>query len=350
MQLTGKLTPGGWLVGKQVLFPADHTGGNFSSCYIVTKQDNLTKKELKAFLKALDISRFDISQLLFHLEGFSYESDLTEHCTSAGLSRVTRLIEAGKIEIDPLLPPVLRNVPFLVLEYAEQGDIRRSVDVSMEVSDQWRFFVLHQAATALMQLHGQSIAHQDLKPSNLFVFSESQVKIGDLGRSSMRGKSAPHDQLPEPGARNYSPFEQRYGLTAIPADWVERRLSTDVFHLGCLTVFVFTNVCFPQYVMNKLAPVYQPSNWGAGLYAEVLPHLQASMCQAVAELSADFPERFREQLTALIIDLCNPDPKIRGRGQKDSPGPSGRLWLQRTVSLLNNLEKAARIRQVRRHA
>lgn len=350
MQLTGKVTPGGWQIGEQVSFAADHTGANFSSCYIVTKQDNSTKKELKAFLKALDISRFDVSELLSHLKGFNYESELTAHCTLAGMSRVTRMIEAGKIEIDPSLPPVLRNVPFLVLEYAEHGDIRKSVDVSVEVSDQWRFFVLHQAATALMQLHSQSIAHQDLKPSNLFLFSKSQVKIGDLGRSSMRGKSAPHDEFPEPGARNYSPFEQRYGLGAIPADWVERRLSTDVFHLGCLTVFVFTNVCFPQYVMNKLAPCYQPAEWGAASYAEVLPHLQGSMSQAVVELSSDFPERFRDQLTSLVVDLCNPDPTIRGRGQKDSLGPAGRLWLQRTVSLLNNLEKAAGIKVVKRNA
>jgi serine/threonine protein kinase len=343
MQLTGKITQGGWRIGEQVTFPPEHTGGNFSNCYLVSKGGET------AFLKALDIERFDVSELLWNLSGFQYESELADHCASAGLSRVTRLIEAGKIERDPALPPALRNVPFLVFERAQRGDIRPSVDVSKNVTNQWRFFVLHQAATGLMQLHGESIAHQDLKPSNLFVFSSSKVKIGDLGRASMKGKQAPHDELAEPGARNYSPFEQRYGMSAVSADWVERRFSADVFHLGCLTVFVFTNICFPQYVMSKLAPAYQPLNWGAA-YSEVVPHIQACVSEAVVEISAGFPERFRSDLVALVVDLCDPDPNIRGRKQRASSNPTGARWLERTVSRLNSLEKAARVREVGKHA
>jgi len=343
MELTGKTTTGGWLIGEQVTFPPDHTGGNFSSCYLVSKQEET------AFLKALDIERFDISELLWNLSGFQYETELAGHCASAGLSRVTRMIEAGKIERDPKLPPALRNVPFLVFERAKRGDIRGSVDISKDVTDSWRFFVLHQAATGLMQLHGESIAHQDLKPSNLFVFSDKQVKIGDLGRASMKGRQAPHDELAEPGARNYSPFEQRYGLSAVAADWVQRRLSSDVFHLGCLATFVFTNICFPQYVMSKLASVYQPANWGAA-YTEVVPHIQACVSQSVVEISEDFPERFRTELVALVIDLCDPDPTIRGRNQRTATNSPGALWLERTVSRLNNLEKAARVREIVKHA
>ncbi len=343
MELTGKTTPGGWVIGEQVTFPPDHTGGNFSTCYLVAKGGET------AFLKALDIERFDITELLWNLSGFQYESELVDHCTTTGLSRVTRMIEAGKIERDPSLSPALRNVPFLVFERAQRGDIRSSVDISREVTDQWRFFVLHQAATALMQLHGESIAHQDLKPSNLFIFSDSKVKIGDLGRASMKGKQAPHDVLVEPGARNYSPFEQRYGLGAVPADWVERRLSADVFHLGCLAVFVFTNVCFPQYVMSKLAPAYQPSKWGAP-YAEVVPHIQACVSEAVVEISRDFPERFRAELVALVIDLCDPDPTLRGRKQRTASNSPGARWLERTVSRLNYLEKAARVREASKDA
>ena len=114
------------------------------------------------------------------------------------------------------------------------------MDVSKTVSDQWRFFVLHQTALALLQLHQQSIAHQDVKPSNVLLFGADKLKLGDLGRSSLRGKPAPHDAMHVAGAWNYAPFEQRYAH--LPADWLERRLSTDVFHLGCLVVFAFTNI------------------------------------------------------------------------------------------------------------
>jgi hypothetical protein len=54
MDLKGKTTPAGWVIGEQVGFAADHTGGYFSDCYYVEKEGR------KAFLKALDIEKFDI--------------------------------------------------------------------------------------------------------------------------------------------------------------------------------------------------------------------------------------------------------------------------------------------------
>ena len=90
------------------------------------------------------------------------------------------------------------------------------MDVSKTVSDQWRFFVLHQTALALLQLHQQSIAHQDVKPSNVLLFGADKLKLGDLGRSSLRGKPAPHDAMHVAGAWNYEPprlFRRAPGLS-----------------------------------------------------------------------------------------------------------------------------------------
>ena len=335
LDLVGKMTPDGWLIAEKAAFPTDQTGGYFSSCFFVTKDGK------RAFLKAFDIEKFDITQLPWLLSGFQYESDLLSLCKDKRLSRIVQILESGKIERDPNSPPVLRYVPFLVFELAE-GDIRKTVDVSGTVTNQWRFFVLHQTTLALLQLHGQSIAHQDLKPSNVLRFEASRLKLGDLGRSSFRGKAAPHDQEPCPGARNYAPFEQRYGHP--PADWVERRLSSDVFHLGCLVVFTFTNIVFPDYVMRQLALPYQPLHWGAS-YEEVMPHIQASMAQSLHEIAPDFPEQFRAELMEIVRDLCHPDPLLRGRANNKNKASVDLLWLQKYASRFDILEKAARIRR-----
>lgn len=340
MNLQGKTTPGGWFVGEPVTFAADHTGGYFSNCFYVEK-DGKT-----AFLKALDIEKFDISQLMGVMAGFEYESELLKICKDKRLSRIVQVIESDRIERDPNASAVLRYVPFLVFELAE-GDIRNSVDASSAVSDQWRFYVLHQTTLALMQLHGQAIAHQDLKPSNVLLFGADKLKLGDLGRSSLRGKQAPHDGLALPGARNYAPFEQRY--SHVPADWVERRLSSDVFHLGCLTVFSFTNICFPEYVMEKLPEPYRPDNWGAA-YIEVMPHIQSSLAIAIQEISVDFPSRFRANLISIVLDLCHPDPSRRGRANTEGSSVAGLLWLQRYASRFDILEKTSRIREVGKNA
>ena len=250
-----------------------------------------------------------------------------------------RMIESDQVERDANAPPVLRNVPFLIFELAD-GDIRDSIDVSKAVSDQWRFQILHQTTLALLQLHKEKIAHQDLKPSNVLRFDE-RLKLGDLGRSSLRGKAAPHDGEPVAGALNYASFEQRYGY--LRPDWLERRLSVDVFHLGCLAVFTFTNICFPEYVIGKLAAPHRPGVWGDS-YEQVIDHIKAATVDALSELSTEFPERFRDDLTEIVRDLCHPDPTIRGRVgvNKAAAGP---LWLERYVAKFDILKKKAGIRQ-----
>ncbi|UVA78028.1 protein kinase domain-containing protein [Pandoraea commovens] len=340
LDLTGKTTPGGWAIGERAKFSEDHTGGHFSDCYYVEKDGK------QAFLKALDIEKFPVSQLMGLLAGFAHESELVQLCKEKRLGRVVEVLEAGEIERGPEVIQVLRQVPFLVFELAD-GDIRGTVDVTTQVSDQWKFYVLHQTTLALLQLHSQAIAHQDLKPSNVLRFQGNKLKLADLGRSSLRGKVAPHDNFAIAGATNYAPFEQRYGHTS--SDWVERRLSTDVFHLGCLVVFTFTNICFPEFVMQRVALPYRPGNWGNS-YVEVMPHIQASFAVALDDLSGDFPSQFRNELAEIVRDLCSPDPSLRGRSNGGTTPQSGLLWLQRYASRFDRLEKTASVRRPNKHA
>lgn len=340
MDLTGKITPDGWRICEPVEFPADQTGGHFSDCYFVEKSDR------RAFLKALDIEKFDISQINGLLAGFAYESDLLQLCQERGLGRIIKVIESGQVERDPNAPRVLRQVPFLIFELAK-SDVRPTIDISKQVSNQWRFQVLHQTTLALLQLHKERIAHQDLKPSNVLVFDEKSLKLADLGRSSLQGKAAPHDGLKVAGARNYAPFEQRYDY--IRPDWIERRVSVDVFHLGCLVVFSFTNICFPEYVIDRLAPQFHPHNWGDS-YEKVIDHIKAATIQALADLSYDFPPQFRTELIEIVRDLCHPDPVQRGKTGYKGKSAAGLLWLNRYVSRFDILEKKSRITQVIKHA
>jgi serine/threonine protein kinase len=335
LDLIGKSTADGWQVVEKVEFDDDHTGGHFSSCFYVEKAGK------RAFLKALDIEKFEISILGALLAQFEYETTLVQLCRDKRLRRIVQVLDAGTLEREhPVV--VLRRVPYLVFEIADEGDIRSSVDISNPVSDRWRFSILHQTALALMQLHREAIAHQDLKPSNVLVFAGEMLKLGDLGRSSRRGLPAPHDSFAVAGARKYAPFEQRYSFQV--SDWIERRLTTDVFHLGCLAVYVFTNVVFPEYVMERLPDPYKPEAWVGSSYADVLPHIQTAFYASVDEVSRGFPERSRNELRQMIVDLCNPDPARRGRVALPANASPDLLWLQRFASRFDALEKASRLR------
>jgi len=333
--LIGTTTAAGWTVTEKVKFPVDHTGGHFSECFLVERGND------KAFLKVIDITKLsDVAELLAGLSAFSYETSLATHTTNLKLSRVISLLESGQLEVDPNNPvAVLRKLPYLVFERGV-GDIRSTVDVSKLVSNRWRFCVLHRAAMGLMQLHGSGIAHQDLKPSNIIQMVADDLKVGDLGRSSMRGQAAPHDVLSVAGALSYAPFELTYGY--LLPDWMERRIATDVFHIGCLAVFVFTNVVLPGYVFSRLDPIYHPDQWGDP-YGGVIPHLTASLQTSVQEISQDFPQEFRAELVSLVLDLCNPDPLKRGHRQGTGALAGTKLWLQKFVSRFDLLEKRAAV-------
>jgi serine/threonine protein kinase len=264
------------------------------------------------------------------------------------MNRVVRLIEAGALERGADFKPMLSQVPFVIFELAE-GDIRSSVDISKMVPNRWKFFVLHQTTLGLMQLHGAQIAHQDLKPSNVLLFKDKKLKIGDLGRSTQRTMPAPHDGLQRPGHINYAPFEQRYNYLA-PAEWSERRISADVFQLGALVTYVFTSIVLPSHMLGTINPHYQPNNWG-GTYSDVMPFLQAHLVATVQDLSADLPFQFRTELIQIILDLCHTDPLQRGKlGSRTGKPDIGSLWLQRYVSRFDILEKKAALYEGFKHA
>ncbi len=333
--LIGKTTPEGWFLEQAATFPADHTGGYFSKCF------HVTRKGQKAFLKALDLDKFDIFKIVSFFAEFQYEQETLTICRDKRMNRIVRLLEAGAIHRGDGFHPIQSQVPFIVFELAD-GDIRSTLDITKAISNRWRFFVLHQTTLGLMQLHGGQIAHQDLKPSNVLRFGDKELKLGDLGRSTDRGRPAPHDGLARPGHINYAPFEQLYSYNA-PAEWAQRRISSDVFQLGTLVTYAFTSVVLPRYVMAKTDPTYLPDNWG-GTYADVMPFLQANLVQSVHEISADLPAPFRDELVQIILDLCHVDPLQRGKfGSKNGEPNMNPLWLQRYVARFDILGKKASI-------
>jgi len=295
-------------------------------------------------LKALDIEQCDISGIGAVISAFQYESELLTLCRERKLGRIIQILESDKVERDPNAVPAMRYVPFFVFELAD-GDIRNSIDVSKAVSDQWKFRVLHQTTLALLQLHKEQIAHQDLKPSNVLQFGKDVLKLGDLGSASHRGKVSPRDTLCVAGASMYAPFEQRYEY--LREDWLERRLSVDVFHLGCLVVFAFANVCFPEYVINKLDEPYRPEFWG-GPYEEASIFIESAMIDSIVELEPTFPDEFRRELRTIVLDLCDPNPTKRGRKKRNRQ--TNVLWLEQYASTFDLLEKRSRIKRVKKDA
>ena len=77
------------------------------------------------------------------------------------------------------------NTLFIVMDYAARGDLsqlmRRHRSENKEIEEDliWNFLI--QIAQGIRYLHKNSILHRDLKPQNVFLDEENNVKIGDMG-------------------------------------------------------------------------------------------------------------------------------------------------------------------------
>jgi serine/threonine protein kinase len=328
----------GWKVGDPIGRAPGATGGMFSHSYRVAHADGR-----KGFLKAFDFSEaFDpgsdtITMLRVLTTSFEHERDLLLHCKDRGHSKISVALEHGRIDV-PGLPRVEATVHYIIFEMAD-GDIRTQVDASNRFNTVWCTRALRDVCLGLWQMHRDFIAHQDVKPSNVLVYKDSgDFKVGDLGRASKRGASAPHDGFAFPGDRTYAPPEFLYGY--VDPDFAKRRIGADLFMLGNIACFLFAGVNIMALLTSHLAPQYRPEAW-RGTYAEAVPYLVSAFTLALEDLRPTLDPDVRVEVLRMVRELCNPDVHLRGH--KRGLGRHDQFSLERYVAELDLLSRRVEI-------
>jgi eukaryotic-like serine/threonine-protein kinase len=329
--LVGQELKGGWRVVMPMEKSADQTGGMFSVGYVVESSSGK-----RGFLKAIDFSgAMEAEDPARELEkltiSYNFERDLLAMCRDRRMDRVVTAIADGGVMV------ANEPVQYLIFELAD-CDVRKHLGDADNVDEVWILRSLHHIATGLWQLHRHRIAHQDLKPSNVLVFGGRSSKIADLGRSSRAGAEPPTDEYVVPGDYGYAPPELLYNH--VSPDWTERRVGCDAYLLGSMAVFFFTGVGMTTLLTSKLDAAVQFEYWG-GTYGEVLPFVRDAFDEAIDDFSQQVPVAIREDLTAIVRQLCDPDPKLRGDGADRRT--HRRLSLERYVTRFDLLAQRAEI-------
>lgn len=335
-QLEGLILDSTWTVGPLIEKPMGSTGGCFSHCYKVR-----TATGRAGFLKALDFTRAfnedaDFTDAIQSITAaFNFERDLLKICTDRRMDRVVRAISSGVAKVAEV---PFGKVPYLIFEEAD-GDVRSHLDNNAPTTLAWKLRCLHHIATGLMQLHGADIAHQDVKPSNVLIFDAEQrhqiSKIADLGRASQAGTVCPYDSLAWPGDPAYAPPEFHYGH--LESDWNRRRIGADLYLLGNMVSFLFTQTTTISLLFRALPQEFLPSNWH-GTYVEVLPYVQHAFSISLEDFTSELGnEKLREDLLPVFQQLCQPDPAMRG----DTSRPMNKIALERFVSRFDMLARRA---------
>jgi serine/threonine protein kinase len=330
-QLTGQMLDGGWVVGDLIPRTAAQTGGHFSCSYGVTNRDGR-----KAFLKAMDYtsalkSLDPATELNILTSAFIFERQVLQVCADRKMSRIVRAIGGGKSSVAGSV------VEYLIFEEAK-GDIRTYLDDAKRFDLVWTLTCIHNICVGVRQLNGASIAHQDLKPSNVLHFSNEGQKLADLGRAWHKSLFSPHDGLACAGDLGYAPPELLYRY--VTPDESERRFGADFYLVGSMVLFLFTGMRASQILISELDPHHSPRVW-LGTYEEMLPYLSHAFSLNLATVTRSFPDTvLGEEIVDVLQQMC--DPNIATRGDRLHRAKYGsRFGLERFVQRFDRLRQAA---------
>ncbi|HZS01476.1 MAG TPA: protein kinase [Chloroflexota bacterium] len=175
---------------------------------------------------------------------------------------------------------------FLVMQYVPGGDLRARLQRGEPLLVPLALRLAAEAAEALAEAHAQAIVHRDVKPANLLLTEEDQIKVTDFGIAKMLDVPALTATAALLGTPHYLAPEQAQAGAITPA--------TDVYSLGVVLYEMlagrrpFEGESFVQVAMQHLHAEPPP-------LAELNPAVPPSVVALVERaLAKDPSERFAD--------------------------------------------------------
>lgn len=332
--LIGRRLDGGWVVSDRAPAELCLNGGPFAAMYVVQTADGR-----KGFLKALDYAKAaaspDPSSFLESLTAaFNFERELLRKSADRKMDRVVSAITDGKLMISPSLDGL---VQYLIFELHD-GDARQQADITRRATLAGTLRALHHTATGLAQLHREGVAHLNLQPGTIWKYGTVN-KVAELGSAASRdrvGLDSDSDMLADPASL---PPETLYGYR--DPDWNRRCYGRDLYLLGSMVTFFFTGVPATALLLASLHESHSWHQWG-GTYEDVLPYLHEALEHILATLSRSIDAVVAADVLAVVAQLCNPDPRLRGHPLTRLA--KGNIYsLERYISTFDSLARRAEI-------
>lgn len=171
---------------------------------------------------------------------------------------------------------------FLVTEYIPGSDLRRLVRFHGPLSPALAALVISQTAKALDYAHQQGLVHRDVKPGNLLVTPDGQIKLTDLGLAFFSADAA---ELLGTKPKHIVGTADYLAPEVVIAPGEVRPIS-DIYSLGCTFYYALTGkVPFPGgETPAKLRRLLDeepltPARFNSYLTVEQLELVAAMMCK-----------------------------------------------------------------------
>ncbi len=212
------------------------------------------------------------------------------------------------------------DVHFLVMEYVDGTDLAEMVGQRgrLPVAEACRH--IRQAAEGLQAAHELQMAHRDIKPHNLMVTPDGQVKILDFGLASFTSEAAvdvSNQQQCEQRTDASSPRLTSFGSTMGTPDYISPEqardartadIRSDIYSLGCSLHFLLSGEPpFPNgSVLEKVKAHLEEQPRPLGELRDELPSgLQSVLGRMLAK---DAAERFQTpaEVAAALAPFAEP--------------------------------------------
>ena len=150
--------------------------------------------------------------------------------------------------------------PFLVMEYAPNGSLRRRFARGTRLPLDMIVSYTRQVASALQFAHNQKLIHCDIKPENMLLSSNNQILLSDFGIAVIAHTSRSHNMQEISGTAAYmapeqlqgkaSPASDQYSLAIVVYEWLTGNYP---FH-GTLTEIVTQHMMIPPRPLREMLP------------------------------------------------------------------------------------------------
>lgn len=190
------------------------------------------------------------------------------------------------------------GLPFIVMELLEGQDLARVIESRRPIPLWHKIQIMSQVASGLGHAHAHGIVHRDVKPANIMLLPDGNVKIMDFG-IALVSQDTQHRLTPRGaviGTFRYMAPEQFRGS--------QQDARGDIFAYGLVFYELLTGV-HPFHAREPAAAMYNILNLEAVPIREILPECPEAIDAVIARLLQKDPEFRYQNLDDVVFD-CEP--------------------------------------------
>jgi len=197
---------------------------------------------------------------------------------------------------------------YLSMEYAAEGDLRKYIsshDGKLPVAQAERFF--RQTVEALCAVHKSGIIHRDIKPDNILVINDREIRLADFGVAVLPGDESSIAELQKGvGTFSYMAPEVLEGI--------EYKEAADLYSLGVTFYELLTGI-HPFDKINLIDQLKARKDENLKAITSIVPGIPDKFAKAIM-LCLAYSKEDRPKSSEELLDFISGNNKVASHSPK----------------------------------